>query len=74
MLYRKYDGSLCEISRNNFVTDTEYYKKIYEHMLEISKKNRNNFSNVSNHSVPHNKNKCFGYSNITIKEFLNIKN
>ena len=37
MLYRRSTGTLCEISRQNFLTDTEYYKHIYEFIIRNTK-------------------------------------
>jgi len=36
MLYRKSDGTLIEINRQNYINDTIYYQEIYKFMSSIS--------------------------------------
>lgn len=38
MIYRNVDGNICEIKKTDFPNDTLYYKKIYENMLKIAKR------------------------------------
>jgi len=44
MLIRKYDGSLVEINKCNYINDYQYYKKLGEIMYNISneKQEKNN--------------------------------
>jgi len=38
MIYRNVDGKICEIKKTDVPNDTLYYKKIYENMLKIAKR------------------------------------
>jgi hypothetical protein len=38
MIYRNVDGNICEIKKSDVPNDTLYYKKIYENMLKIAKR------------------------------------
>jgi hypothetical protein len=42
MYYRNFDGDLIEITKYDYLTDTQYYEKILKLQLSFAKLNKNN--------------------------------